>query len=67
MLVTLIELQEDSGSIFESPWFWILGATVLAGGVTVAVLLAQVKRYDEADLDDPGTAGSRTPFELVLP
>jgi len=32
--------DDDSGSIFASPWFWIIAGVLVAGGVTAAIVIA---------------------------
>jgi hypothetical protein len=32
--------DEDGGSVFESPWLWIVVGVLVAGGVTAGVLVA---------------------------
>jgi len=33
-------VDDDSGSIFSSPWFWIIAGVLVAGGVTAAIVIA---------------------------
>jgi hypothetical protein len=35
---------DDGGSIFSSPWFWIITGVLIAGGVTTAVIVATEDR-----------------------